>query len=313
MKAIIAFFKSLFKKPQYPGTVITNPPPVSPRPGPLKPPVQTPTPAQPNLIEWTGRAIDITQAFEGNTPWANITGNFDGAGLTCGALGWTIQWFNQQPLVKQFVAAYGENVAKDLMPETWEWYWKLINIKDEDQAIKEDNRISGLSANVKQPYKRELERFWQNARMVQIQKETAAKNMGRWAMDRANEFSKFCNSSGPEFFVFAYYFDQAVLNGTGKNPTLEEAGRVSMPEVWSWMDSETGYLQDDFDNNLRLWKSNQLTYGYEQRLLFAHTKIRADRSREDFDTVVACRRGIIITGQGWVNGRKWDLTEKLGL
>jgi hypothetical protein len=64
------------------------------------------------------RAMLITGGFEGSDPWANITGNFDDEGLTCGQLGKTIRAGDQQAVVKGYLSANGEAELLHWMPET---------------------------------------------------------------------------------------------------------------------------------------------------------------------------------------------------
>src|ERR1700747_3740809 len=73
------------------------------------------------------RAMLITGGFEGDDPWANITGNFDGEGLTCGQLGKTISAGDQQGVVKNYLSVHGEGELRQLMPETGGKYLSAIN------------------------------------------------------------------------------------------------------------------------------------------------------------------------------------------
>jgi hypothetical protein len=279
------------------------------------PPVET----QPDfeLISWVGRAIEITQAFEGNSPWANITGNFDGAGLTCGALGWTVKWNNQQPLVKKFVLRFGIDNLKQYMPTTWKWYWDLTQIQEESKAIAFANTISNGKSSVFQPYRSELSNFWSSKEMILIQKETAAIDMGSWAKEQCFKIQKHFNLSSPQFFAFAYYFDQAVLNGTGKNPEIYEASSINFSDIFSWMDKETGYGQEDFTKNMFHWRkmitSDASHLAPDQELLFKLGYLRARRARSEFDTITMSRRGILSLGSGYLNGQFWNLSKELSL
>ena len=54
--------------------------------------------------------------FEGDDPWANITGNFDDAGLTCGMLGKTFGDGDQQECVHRFLKQFGPGELLKLMP-----------------------------------------------------------------------------------------------------------------------------------------------------------------------------------------------------
>jgi hypothetical protein len=280
---------------------------------------EKPIPIPPQTLptsEFSKRALLIVQRFEGNTSWANITGNFDGAGLTCGALGWTIKWNNQQRLVKAFVAKYGIEKFKSYLPKIHLWYWDLVNIKNEAEAIKEANTVSGGTSKVKEPYNSDLTFFWSSPEMQQIQCEFADLDMGKFAMEQASKFKAKFMLPEISFQHFCYYFDQAVLNGTGKNPDISEGELISLGSVFSWMDNESGYGQKDFERNLFYWKKlilSDMACTPDQILLFKLAKIRADRAREEFDTITMSRRGILALGSGYLNGEFWDLKKELGL
>jgi hypothetical protein len=260
---------------------------------------------------FTMRALEISQSFEGSDPWANITGNFDGAGLTCGALGWTVKWFNQQRLVKLFVERHGEGLAQAIMPKTWAWYWDLTNIRSESAAISAANTISRGSSRVIEPYRTELRLFWRSPEMRSIQVEFAQKDMGKFAMSQAEKCREFFGLDAPKFHHFAYWFDQAVLNGTGGAPALSEASKVSTDDVFEWMAKETGYVQKDFNRNASLWASMIKIATDDERDLLKLAMIRADKSREEFDTVTMNRRGTLALKKGWINGELRDLRDQL--
>ncbi len=298
------------KKPDDVTPIVTQPVTPNPTPAPVIP---FPVAGKYNRFDWSVRALHITQRFEGETAWANITGNFDGAGLTCGALGWTIQWHNQQPLVKQFVLKFGIDKLKALMPQTWKWYWELTNIKSESEAIKRANEISEISSKVQEPYNTELKHFWSSEEMIQIQKEAADRDMGAWAETQATKMKAYFGLPAMSFMHFAYYFDQKVLNGGAKNPEISEGEAISTESVFRWMLSESGYGENDFNKNIPYWKGLIERASPDQKLLFRLAKIRADRAREEFDTITMSRRGILCLGSGFVNGKFWDIKKDLGM
>lgn len=61
-------------------------------------------------FSWTEKAMKISGSFEGiGEDWGNPVGNFDGAYLTCGLLGFTWKWNNQPPMIDEFVTRKGED------------------------------------------------------------------------------------------------------------------------------------------------------------------------------------------------------------
>lgn len=251
--------------------------------------------------QWTESALKTSMRFEGGD-FANITGNFDGAGLTCGSLGWTIKWSNQQPLVFKFVSRYGLVELKKLMPQKGSEYWNLVNIKDYNQAITFANKWSKNSANVLEPYRSELQKFWKDPRMMQIQYEYAWLNMGKWAREQALIFSSAVGIN-VTFRHFSYFFDQAVLNGTSGTPTAAEGNKISLNEIYTWIKSyKIGYTQVDFQKNRSIWMKAAETADADQILLFKMAYLRALKSRDEFKPVTMNRRASLALGAGYVNG-----------
>lgn len=262
------------------------------------------------LQRWTLRALNISQRFEGNDPWANITGNFDGCGLTCGALGWTLKWQNQQPLVKEFREKFGPALCRKLMPDSWDFYWKIISNPDENEAIKEVDVFSNGTANVKEPLKAELRTFWKHPGMIEIQTAHAAKEMGAFAMKQTNLCASYFKTD-LLFHYFAYWFDQAVLNGTGGTPALQEAEAFKGRDVINWMKSlNTGYLLSDLKKNVDEWRMTPMSPIGTPLLILA--MIRAKKSKTEFIPVTMCRRGTLAIGTGYVNDELFDLRKELG-
>lgn len=297
------FFDWLFKRTQQPAQII---------PLPTKPQGEIPRPTTepPDLSSYTMRALEISQDFEGEDPWANITGNFDGAGLTCGALGWTIQWDNQQRLVRDFVAYYGEDRGLELMPKTWKEYWEVCQLRPYSEAIRRVSRWSD-GAKVEEPYNSELREFWKSEGMKKIQVTYAKADMGKWAWSQMRIMQAYFKDDTRPFKWFAFWFDQAVLNGTGKASQPHEAESVSIQQVWDWMASETGYGIKDFRNNRLLWMGSFLEASPPDITLLKLAYLRAIQARAQFDTITMNRRGTIAMGVGYVNGSLYDLREKL--
>lgn len=294
-----------------------QPEPQAPVPVP-EPPVTSPLPLEPvqpsstTLNAWLAKAIDVCKAFEGGN-WANITGNFDGTGLTCGALGQTIKYGTQQAHVKRFVEKHGEAAARALMPKHWSWYWNLCKMADLKRAISEAATITTnqKTGAVSASHKAELSAFWQSSAMKAIQVEFAVLNQGVWALRKATETARYFGLKEVPLRYYVYWFDQAVLNGKGETVSMAECEKLRLADVWKWMRPETGYQQADFNENLDYWQRREKHYPRDQQMLLIAAMLRADRAREEFDTVTMNRRGILAVGVGNVNGRFWDLKEQL--
>jgi hypothetical protein len=292
--------------PVTPPSVVDTPSVVLPKPIDSKPPEDL-------LTNWTKRALVISQTFEGNDPWANITGNFDGAGLTCGALGWTIKWGNQQRLVKEYVTNNGHAKAKLLMPTVWTEYYRIISIPSDTQAISEANHWSNNTAKVIEPVKAELRAFWKCPEMVAMQIKYAGIDMGHFAMKQSLATQAFFKAPENKFAWFAYYFDMAVLNGTGHVIILADADKLSANTLFNSMKDEHGYLEKDLQANIKYWSQRVglKDVTTEQLVLLKAAYLRSALSRPEFQPVTLCRRGTLAMHKGFVNGTFHDFTKEL--
>lgn len=261
-------------------------------------------------LAWTERAMKISGSFEGNgEDWGNPVGNFDDAYLTCGLLGFTWKWNNQPPMITKFVNQHGKAKLLNLMPQTGEEYLDAVAKGEKDGAP----IVSAWSVGerVIEPYFSELKAFWSCNEMKKIQTETAfSGSMGKFAKQKTLEGQSYYNLPQPQFSHFAYWFDQAVLNGTGNTQGFDKAENISNQAVFDWMKTETGYTQKSFDKNRDYWQQIIDSIDPIQRKLWILAYLRSDLSREEFDTVTMCRRGSLALGSGWINGslRKFDFT-----
>src|SRR5262245_14887541 len=73
------------------------------------------------------RAMLATGGFERSDFWANIAGNFDGEGFTCGQRGKSVKAGGQYPLINRYRCAHGDAQLHPLMPKTRREYFSAIN------------------------------------------------------------------------------------------------------------------------------------------------------------------------------------------
>ena len=109
-RRIKEFFNN--KQPEPDEGDVTNTPNPEPQPDPRVP--DTPTPVGPS-DELINKALDITGAFEGSG-FNQVTGNFDGQGISAGVLQWNYgQGSLQSKILKPILSKYGRG-AFDMFP-----------------------------------------------------------------------------------------------------------------------------------------------------------------------------------------------------
>lgn len=265
-------------------------------------------------LDKTKDALGVSQQFEGSDTNANITGNFDGVGLTCGALGWTIKWDNQDPLVFAFIARHGETRAKELMPKTWNEYYSIIRAKGQT-AIDMAAKWSGTSSKVQEPYRSELRAFWKSPEMAAIQQEQADKDMGLYAEAQSKQF---CALHGiPEATaVFRWFFDIKVHNGGMKGIALDAGRAVSFSQFKQWaqfleIPEKFANTKKDLMVNLSTWEKLYDSMTPWQRSLFGLSYLRSQISRKEFHADVMNRKGSVALGVGRVHGTDYDFRKTL--
>ncbi|MDZ4403002.1 hypothetical protein [Prosthecobacter sp.] len=262
------------------------------------------------------RAMLITGGFEGSDPWANITGNFDGEGLTCGQLGKTIKAGDQQAVVKNYIKAHGTAELLALMPKKGGEYVKVINASIANgMAIVV--KWSDKHGRVLEPYKSELAAFWKSAKMVVKQREHAEAHEGAltdtWVKDWKGNGS---------FQEFALFFDVAAQNGSLKGVTaavvdayIGTSPAAAVAKALLWVDScpkkTSGYA--DAKKNVPLWRGILASAELQIIRLFIFAILRAQKALPAWQWDVANRKGTLAVGEGWVHGSKWSFLDKFDL
>lgn len=275
---------------------------------------------------WFKKAMMACTFFENTNELAQVTGNFDGTGLTCGFMGWTIKYGDQQPLVKEFIQTYPGELEK-LMPKTAVAYTAAISANISEGM----NLVADWShgrESVLEPYNSELLQFWNDPRMVVIQTVAAEKQMGGYAEKNTGTFSEVYNCD-PQFGIYGFFYDVKVLNGSMKNTKIDAAYPVShhvsrvdethedyrsaivanANTAIAWMKNRhSGYLTRETNTNAGLWAPLIPKAEDWQLELFYLGYLRSMDCREEFKGVSLCRKGILAFGSGWINESLVDLS-----
>lgn len=280
--------------------------PAPPVEAPAQPPIITqPVEGEPDWKDWTKKAMVMSGAFEGEgEDWGNPVGNFDGAYLTCGLLGFTWKWNNQPPMILTFVKRHGEARARQLMPRVWDDYYRAAKLGESGGKSIVSRWSSGRSNDdsVYEPYRTELKNFWSSEEMRVIQVEKAWEMMGAWAKEKSIVAQKYWNLPTPLFQHFEYYFDQAVLNGQANYIKLSDASALSLSTVLDFCASKGGYTVKDLRRNGDLWPKLIPDADNHEVVLWKAAYLRARFSRSEFQAVTMNRRGTLALGRGYVNG-----------
>lgn len=260
---------------------------------------------------WLNKAFFASTFFENSNTKAQVTGNFDGAYLTCGYLGWTFLYGDQQRMVKQFAAANPGLISK-YMPHTWADYLNACN-----QLTKRGCEIVrdwSSGANVKEPYRSELAALWNSPEMTAIELAVGQNSFGAFAELMTK---KFCDHfiCPATLNIFAMFFDIRVQNGSLKDIVIENIPNnrgmmmAQAKVAIKWMYSRAaGAGLGDVHRNASLWEP-MLQGSDDWRLaLFGVGYLRSIECTEAWKGVCLDRKGSLAFGQGYVNGIHYVLS-----
>ena len=294
---IIGFLTKLFTKRAEPiNEQPTKALPINSEPN-KEVPIPTPTHNEIAVVDeraWVSRAAEAIATFEGiGVDWGNPVGNFDGAYLTCGLIGFTWKYNNQPPMILEFVKRHGEQALKLLMPNYGAEYIraaKLGQYAGADIVAK-----WSIGYNVKPAIKAELRAFWTSPGMVAIQKEKIWDMVGKWGIKKMYETQEYFGFAEPRYEHLLYWMDQATLSGTGKTPDFQEHKNVTLEQIFAFCATKGGYNSADLRKNGKLWQQMISSSPYSETVLFKLAYLRATRSSGQFMGAVMNRRGTLAS------------------
>ena len=286
----------------------------------------------PDLKKWTEIALKITSDFEGHDGFSNVIGNFDGMGLTAGAIGFNFGMGTMQPLVLKFEKQNVELLHK-LMPQWGQDYLRLCHARPRE-AVAEIGMWSHGS-RVKAPIKAELKALWSSGPMVHIQIDAAggygqkaAKDSCFWVAAREDQMTPI----QPEKYLskiniqeFCYFFDMRVMNGSSKGLTrdsvalyIEQNGNqmdLILQDVVEWCSSRSTdqAAWKDCKRNGELWKDEVSLLSEDQQYLMIFGWLRALKSNFRWQPATMNRRGIFAAGLGWTEGEMKNIRQSINM
>jgi hypothetical protein len=258
---------------------------------------------------WVEAAARITPGFETvGDPFEAAAGDFDGMGISCGALQWNIGMGSLQPMVQ----AVDRHVVLAAMPAHGARMWEactgtvsrglqIVRGWQSGTALKAGPKAE-LRALMGTPQMRAEQMLRMNAKS-----ETALKMAHDWTQGR--------DGTEPSQRMFLWFFDIVTQNGGMKGITpAEVAGfiTVNRPErvddlVCDFLAGKkgtSGHVKDAHAN-AALWR-NQAEG--EKLELLCMSYLRAGKSNPKWQHVVLNRKGTIAMGRGRVNGKEWDFS-----
>lgn len=264
-------------------------------------------------VDWFDAAVEITPRFEvpGN-PYLGVSGDFDGMGISCGALQWNIGKKSLQPMV----IAVGRGVVLAAMPQFGEDLWRACNLSiAEGLAIV---RSWQTGTTLRPRAKAELVALMGTPAMVAEQKRRIGVLADR-ALNAAESWAQARHGGAASKRLFCWFFDLLTQNGglNGLTPaTLADFIANHTPNraddfICDFLGSRTGTSGHvkDAHKNAALWRDQ--AHG-ETLDLLCLSFLRSESSLPKWRHVVLNRKGSIAMGEGWVNGTRWSFAH-LGL
>jgi len=259
--------------------------------------------------DWIKAAIAITPSFETTgDPYVGVTGDFDGMGISCGALQWNIGMGSLQPMVKNV----GKPVVKQAMPKLGEEFWTACN--SPIAAGLKIVRGWQQGARLKADAKAELRSFMGTPEMRAQQDAKIGRKAGT-AFRMASEWAAHIPGGEPTKRSFCWFFDIVTQNGDLKGLSFDEVAdflEQNKPDksddfVCDFLATRTGssgHVKDAHEN-AKLWRNNADSAKLE---LLVMSYLRAQLAKAAFSHVVLNRKGTIAMGIGQVNGGKRDFS-----
>ena len=257
--------------------------------------------------DWVKSAVKITPGFETTgDPYMGVSGDFDGMGISCGALQWNIGKKSLQPMV----LAIPESVVTAAMPGFGPEMLKACkaNVIDGLKIVRQWQTGQTLKPKVKA----ELRTLMGTPEMRK-QQDIKIGKVADLAFTRAASWAKDRDSGEPTKRLFCWFFDIVTQNGSleGLTPAkvrdfiaLFTPGKAD-DVICDFLANRTGNSGHvkDAHKNAKLWRDKA---DAEQLEVLCMSFLRAETASPTWRHVVLNRKGAIAMGKGWVNSAKWD-------
>ena len=262
---------------------------------------------------WVQTALMTTGQFEASgDPLGAVAGDFDGQGISLGALQWNIGQGSLQPMVKNV----GRDQVVATMPQIGAELWTACNSGKERglEIVRGWHSEGKLRTAVKQ----ELEAFTRSAPFVAEQIAKVNDVAGN-AKSTAERWNRDSGKPEPSLHEFCWFFDLLTQNGSlnGVTPAMVKSfiddGRKgrAVDRICDWLQARptTQAGSRDSGKNAELWRTGVPD---SRVTLFVASFLRSLAAKPKWQADVMNRKGTVAVGVGMVHGKKFDLGAILG-
>ena len=259
--------------------------------------------------DWTASAVGITPRFEtSGDPYQAATGDFDGMGISCGALQWNIGKSSLQPMV----LAVGKPAVIAAMPVFGNELWTACN-----GTVAQGLRIVRgwqTGTSLKPKPKAEL-RALMGTPAIRAQQQERIDRVAAKSFDAATEWAAVSTGGPASKRLFCWFFDLVTQNGglDGLTPRrVNDFIAANRPDkvddlICDFLATRTGrsgHIRDAKKNG-ELWRDAATP---EKLEILCMSYLRSETAIPRWRHVVLNRKGAIAMGKGWVNSSSWDFS-----
>lgn len=233
--------------------------------------------------------LNLTGSFEGEG-FTEVSGNFDGQGLSCGVLQWCLgQGSLQEKILRPWIKKHGSIDALGIFPRNDIDRLAQMNAS---QALGYAASYIGYGPNAN--WKAAWKKFMGRKDVIELQVQAAQKLLAT-AFANAENWG-FKNSAR----AICFFFDVATQNGALliSKPTPSRVAALS-------------YASQAKGKNPEIWKKAIATASDEQLCLFQAAYLRARKSKARWFQDVFARKGTLALGVGVVHGANKNINPQL--
>lgn len=259
--------------------------------------------------EWRAAAVVITPGFEvAGDPYEGVSGDFDGMGISCGALQWNIGKRSLQPMV----LALPKGRVEALMPA----FGAELRQACSGSVAAGLAIVRGWQTNKKLSAKARSElRALMGSPEMRAQQDLRIAEVADRAFAAAERWALSAGRPKASRHEFLWFFDLVTQNGSLEGLTHAAvadfikgnsgagAGGV-VCDFLAALRGPSGHIRDA-NKNAALWRGPLKPLALELLIL---SYLRSGSASPEWRHVVLNRKGSIAVGRGWVNSSEHDFS-----